>query len=111
MGLNLYLFMIEAVASEKLAKAKPELRSGERYTINCFAVESSLEKAREPMERFFGKLGWTGVEVKREKQVPPKLSAIPDPAMQQLAKKAAEKGVAFTVYTKDLQPGVGDRLQ
>lgn len=103
MSLGLYLFLLEAKASPALAKAKPELKAGNRYAINCFAVENSLEAAKKPLDSFFGKLGWSDLEIKGEKQVPPKLSAIPDEKMQQLAKVAAEKGVAFTVYTKGVQ--------
>lgn len=104
MGLGLYMFLMEATAGDALARAKPDLRAGGRYAINCFAVENSMEAAKEPLEVFFGKLGWQGVEFKAEKQVPPKLSAIPDPEMQRLAKVAGEKGVAFTVYANEIKP-------
>ena len=104
MALRLYLFLLEANATEALAKAKPELKAGARYAINCFAVEHSLDKAKEPLDTFFSKMGWTGLEIRQEKEVPAKLSAIPDPEMQKMAKVAGEKGIAFTVYSTEIKP-------
>lgn len=101
MSLKLCLFLIEATASERLAKAKPELKAGSRYVINCFAVEQSIEKARGILPRFFRKTGWDELTVKGEKIVPPTLRAIPDPELRKLAKTASEKGVAFMVYANE----------
>ncbi|MCA0045037.1 hypothetical protein [Celeribacter litoreus] len=103
MSLNLYLFLIEATASQALAVQKPEVRVGGRYMINCFAVESSLEKAKAPLPRYFRKIGWNSVEIKGEKQVPPTLRAISEPKLREAAETAAKRGVAFVVYTQEVK--------
>ncbi len=103
MAHKLYLYLIHAQADASISQRHKGLLTGKNYAMNCFAVDGDIEQAQKSVSNILSKFGWKNIEFIQSKEVPQKLSAIPDKQLQELAKTAGRKGFAYHVYSSPIE--------